>query len=92
MEVTGLGEEAAGYWSAMDRLEGAHRRAGLEIREQLEAQAEQSDLSQLDELGRLDFTLPEGGGALTAFRVEAVSPEIVRVPYTTVGWPIAAEF
>ena len=26
MEVTGLGAEAGGYWSAMDRLEGAHRR------------------------------------------------------------------
>ena len=64
---------------------------GLEIRQQLETQAEQADLSQLDELGRLDFTLSEGGGALTAFRVEAVSPDTVLVPYTTVGWPIEAE-
>jgi hypothetical protein len=91
MEVTGLGDQAAGYWSAMDHLEGAHRRAGLEIREQLEKQAEQADLSRLDELGRLDFTLAAGGGALTAFRVEAVSFETVRVPYTTIGWPIEAE-
>ena len=31
--------EAAKYWTAMGRLERAHRRAGHEIREQLEEQA-----------------------------------------------------
>jgi hypothetical protein len=85
-----LDGQAAQYWEAMARLESAHRRAGHEIRDQLERQARTADLTALEEEGRADFSLPQGGGALTAFRVEEISPEIVAVPYQHLGDPFEA--
>jgi hypothetical protein len=90
LRVLGLETEAEKYWKAMGRLVRAHRRAGHEIREQLEEQAENADLTLLEEKGRADFTLPQGGGALTAFRVEEISPDIVAVPYQHLGDPFEA--
>jgi hypothetical protein len=90
MRAIGLESEGDKYWSAMGRLDRAHRRAGREIREQLEEQAEKADLTLLEEQGRADFTLSQGGGALTAFRVEEVSPEVVAVPYQQLGDPFEA--
>jgi hypothetical protein len=90
MRAIGLEGEAAKYWTAMGRLDRAHRRAGREIREQLEEQARTADLTALEEEGRADFSLPQGGGALTAFRVEEVSPEVVAVPYQHLGDPFEA--
>jgi hypothetical protein len=90
MRAIGLASEADKYWSAMGRLDGAHRRAGRQIREQLEEQAENADLAVLEEQGRADFTLSQGGGALTAFRVEEVSPQVVAVPYQQLGDPFEA--
>lgn len=90
MRAIELEGQAAQYWKAMAKLESAHRRAGHEIREQLEMQARTADLTALEEEGRADFSLPQGGGALTAFRVEEVSPEIVAVPYQHLGDPFEA--
>jgi hypothetical protein len=90
MRAVGLEDEAASYWKAMSRLEQAHRRAGHEIREQLEQQAQKADLTALEDHGRADFSLPQGGGALTAFRVEEVSPDVVSVPYQHLGDPFDA--
>jgi hypothetical protein len=87
MRVIGLEANAGKVWSAMGTLERAHRKAGHEIREQLEEQVEKADLTLLAERGRADFTLPQGGGALTAFRVEEVSPDVVAVPYQHLGDP-----
>jgi hypothetical protein len=90
MRTIGLEGQAAKYWTAMGRLESAHRRAGHEIREQLEEQARTADLTALEEEGRADFSLPQGGGALTAFRVDEVSPDVVAVPYQHLGDPFEA--
>jgi hypothetical protein len=89
MRTIGLEAEATEFWKAMGRLDGAHLRAGQAIRDQLEEEAENADLSLLEEQGRTDFTLAQGGGTLTAFRVEEVSPEIVSVPYQQLGDPFA---
>lgn len=90
MRVVGLESEAGKMWTAMGKLDRAHRRAGREIREQLEKQARKADLTALEEQGRADFSLPQGGGALTAFRVEEVSPDVVSVPYQHLGDPFEA--
>jgi hypothetical protein len=87
MRLIDLDGQERAYWNAMGRLDGAHRRAGFKIRDQLEEQAEQGDLVELQTKGTLDFTLPDGGGALTAFRVEDVSPQTYRVPYQQLGEP-----
>jgi hypothetical protein len=90
MRTAGLEADAAKFWKAMGKLDRAHRRAGREIREQLEEQARKADLTALEEQGRADFSLPEGGGALTAFRVEEVSSDVVSVPYQHLGDPFEA--
>ena len=87
MKVTGLAEEADAYWKAMGALEAAHRRAGFEIRERLEQQAEAADLGSLETYGMADFSLPEGGGALTAYRVDEVSPTTAAIPEQQLGRP-----
>jgi hypothetical protein len=88
MRTLGLESDATKYWKLMGELDSAHRRAGFEIREQLEDQVEASDLSLLEADGRADFTLPQGGGALTAFRVEEISAETARVPEQHLGQPM----
>src|SRR5207248_7601839 len=58
MKFVGLASEAERYWAAMGKLDEAHQRAGFEIRKQLNQQAATEDLSNLDEEGGIDFTLP----------------------------------
>ena len=88
MRTLGLESDSMKYWNLMGELDSAHRKAGFEIREQLEDQVEASDLSVLEAMGRADFTLPQGGGALTAFRVEEISPDTARVPEQQLGNPM----
>jgi hypothetical protein len=73
----------------MGNLDAAHLRAGQAIRRQLEEQAEVADLSTLERTGTLDFSLPEGGGALSAYRIEEISPTVVSVPEQHIGHPFA---
>ena len=87
MDLVGLRGEARMYWNAMGVLHEAHQRAGHEIRRQLEDVVERTDLDELDTNGLLDFTLEAGGGTLTAFRVEDVSPQTHEVPYQRLGEP-----
>lgn len=88
MRTLGLESDSTKYWNLMGELDSAHRKAGFEIREQLEDQVEASDLSVLEAIGRADFTLPQGGGALTAFRVEEISPDTARVPEQQLSNPM----
>lgn len=92
MRLVGLEDQERTYWNAMGRLDQAHRRAGFRIRDQLEQEAERADLVELQSSGRLDFTLPDGGGALTAFRVEDISPQTYTVPYQQLGEPFRPRF
>jgi hypothetical protein len=92
MSLIGEQGEDRTYWNAMGRLDQAHRRAGFKIRDQLEAEAERADLLELQATGWLDFKLPDGGGALTAFRVEDISPQTFDVPYQQLGEPFRPRF
>ena len=92
MRLTGLENQKLAYWNAMGKLDRAHRRAGFKIRDELEKEAERADLVELQTRGTLDFTLPVGGGALTAFRVEDISPQTYTVPYQQLGDPFRPRF
>jgi hypothetical protein len=92
IRLAGLVGEERAYWNAMGKLDHAHRRAGFKIRDELEQEAEKADLVELQTKGTLDFTLPDGGGTLTAFRVEDISPQTYAVPYQQLGEPFRPRF
>lgn len=88
MRLVGLGDRADEYWDMMGQIDRAHRLAGFRIRRQLIRQLEHLDLNQLERTGKLDITLPDlEGGALTAFRVVDVSPEVHTISGYRVGHP-----
>jgi hypothetical protein len=87
MRLIGLEDEEADYWQAMGVLHRAHTRAGAAIRTRLEKEAELADFSELEVAGRIDFTLPQGGGVLTAFRIEDIGSDIANVPSSQLNVP-----
>jgi hypothetical protein len=87
MRLVGLADEEAKYWQAMGVLQRAHTRAGAAIRTRLEREVEAADFSKLEMAGTIDFTLPQGGGVLTAFRIEDVGSDIVHVPSAQLNEP-----
>jgi hypothetical protein len=91
MQVTGLTAQADRYWTGMATLESAHRKAGFAIRDRLEAEAEAADLDTLERAGMANFSLPEGGGALTAYRIEEIAASTVAVGEQHIGDPIKAD-
>jgi hypothetical protein len=75
MDYLDLGDRAAVIWTAMGEIVDAHRKAGHEVRRQLEQAFEQADLDDLLQTGRLDVSLEAlEAGMLSAIRVEARSP------------------
>jgi hypothetical protein len=79
--IVGLGDQTQDYWNSMESIARYHQRAGQQIRRQLLRKLQTTDLTDLERLGRLDISLPEGGtGALTAFRIIAVeeTPRLVN--------------
>jgi hypothetical protein len=91
MKVVGWAERANEVWKAMGSLDAAHHRAGKEIREMLEEAAEKTDISDLEHMGQFHFTLPIGGGALTAFRVDETPSETVRIREQLLSRPFRTE-
>jgi hypothetical protein len=88
MRVTGLESEAEEYWSAMGKIVKAHHRAGKQIRDALLDQVRQTDLRKLERLGQMEVDLPGAqSGSLTAYRVEAVLPDLVSVRWNRIGRP-----
>ena len=79
-KVIGLAEDADRYWSMMEVIDRAHRRAGRLIRRRLLEQVQRADLSSLLTDGRQDFELPGevGGGSLMAIRIVALSSDVVE--------------
>ena len=76
----------------MKRINGAHHKAGFEIRNSLLEQAKDLDMETLHKQGRMDFKLSsDDQGGLTAFRVESVLPETLEVPYSRIGHPFKLE-
>ena len=79
-------------WEEMGRIVSAHRQAGQHVRSVLIRRMEKADLTSLEADGRLDFEAPDlGGGTLTVFRVEEVSPEPRLIPENRVDRPFALE-
>jgi hypothetical protein len=82
----GLGEEVERMWRNVEELRSAHRRAGAEIRDLLVAELTRLGADALEGRSRMDITLSApGAGALTAFRLAALSPGVHRVPAGQLG-------
>ena len=79
MGYVGLTGRADEIWGQMGRLDSAHRRAGQRIRRMLLRQVREADPAEINREGLMDFELGDDyAGVLTAFRVEAKSPDIVE--------------
>jgi hypothetical protein len=84
--VAGLTGREDEFWSAMGELHSAHIHAGHRIGELLREAVASADLSSLQEDGRADIALQDNrAGSLSALRVEAISPDRVRVPQHALG-------
>lgn len=82
MRLIGLENLTREYWNSMEMIARYHQRAGQQIRRQLLRKLRDTDLTDLERLGRLDISLPEAGtGALTAFRIVAIeeTPRLINV-------------
>ena len=103
LSLGGLDDQRDDFWQTMDLIDRAHSRAGQEIRRRLLAEVRQADRGELIKHGRLEFELEEGGGSLTAFRVEDVRRErrrtvqdgsrskTYRVQFPETGWDPARD-
>lgn len=88
MQLVGLGDKAKECWEIMGMIDTAHRKAGHHIRKLLLRKVHESDLDELQRLGKMDFELSEvDSGSLTAFRVRDVSNEIMKVSVSLLGHP-----
>jgi hypothetical protein len=79
--VIGIGDEANRLWQDMDRIDQAHRRAGLRVRALLHREIQKGDTRDLERSGWQDYDVEEieGEGSLRVARVEARGPDVVRV-------------
>jgi hypothetical protein len=79
--VIGVGDEASRLWQDMDRIDQAHRRAGLRVRALLHHEIQKGDTRDLERRGWQDYDVEEieGEGSLRVARVEARGPDVVRV-------------
>ena len=79
--VIGMGGEADRLWQDMDRIDQAHRRAGLRVRKLLHREIQKGDTRDLERRGWQDYDVEEieGEGSLRVARVEARAPDVVRV-------------
>lgn len=88
MQLVGLGDRAKECWEIMGMIDTAHRKAGHYIRKLLLKKVLESDLDELQRLGKMEFELSEvDSGSLTAFRVRNVSSEIMKAPVSVLGHP-----
>jgi hypothetical protein len=92
MRLVELETEAPQLWGDMGIIVSAHRQAGQQVRAVLIRRMEKADLTRLETEGRLDFEAPDlGGGTLTVFRIEEVSPEPRLIPDHRVDRPFRLE-
>jgi hypothetical protein len=88
MKLVGLEQKAKECWDIMGMIDTAHRKAGHYIRKLLLKKVLESDLDELQRLGKMDFEISEAGsGSLTAFRVLNVSHEIMKSSVALLGHP-----
>jgi hypothetical protein len=83
LRYVGLADLEEQSWAAACEIDKAHRWAGQHIRSLLLQKITNTDLSDLERNGRMDFELSQAdGGSLTAFRVQNILPETVTVPHS----------
>ncbi|MBZ0319097.1 MAG: hypothetical protein K8L91_21965 [Anaerolineae bacterium] len=88
MKIIEMEADAEHYWKMMGLINRAHRSAGFKIRDLLIEQVRDIDVDLLHKQGRVDFKISDDDdGGLTAFRVESVMKEKVRIPYSRLGQP-----
>lgn len=93
MGYVGLGDRADAIWGQMGHLDSAHRKAGQRIRRMLLRRVRDADPAEINREGVMDFELGDAyAGVLTAFRVEARSPDIIEeVPGNSIRIPFRLE-
>lgn len=90
--LVGMSDEVDDLWRITLAIRRAHVRAGATIRRQLIEKVRTSDLTELEQRGRMDFELPDiEGGRLTAFRIEGRSSSTQLVPSRRVERLLKAE-
>ena len=88
MQLVGLCDKAKECWEIMGMIDTAHRKAGHHIRKLLLRKVLESDLDELQRLGKMEFELSEvDSGSLTAFRVRNISNEIMKASVSLLGHP-----
>jgi hypothetical protein len=79
-----IGEEARTeeIWAAMEKLHGAHMRAGNQVRQRLLDEIARSESTELLRTGWADYDAEEieGEGALRVARIVGIGPEVEEVP------------
>ncbi len=89
MRLTGLAERFEEFWTTMELIDGAHRKAGHLIRQQLLTKVRNTDLHDLEKLGKMDFELSGAEGVhLTAIRIESVHPQTFEIDVAKLGHPV----
>lgn len=92
LRFVGLGDRVNEFHEAAGVLDSAHKKAGKHIRGLLIEQVRNSDLLQLERLGRINFELPEAdGGRMTAFRVVDIAPDPIMVATEILARPFELE-
>jgi hypothetical protein len=81
LKFIGLRDRCNEFYEAAYLLDTAHRSAGKHIRKLLLQEVCNADLTQLEQLGSMEFELEQAeGGSMTAFRVVDIAPGIHNVP------------
>lgn len=93
MGYVGLGDRADAIWDQMGHLDRYHRKAGQRIRRMLLRQVRDADPAEINREGVMDFELSDDyASVLTAFRVEARSPDVIEeVPGSSIRAPFRLE-
>ena len=95
LNFVGLGDRLNQFYEATSLIDSTHRSAGKHIRKLLLQRVCQSDLHQLERLGKMNFELSEvDGGSITAFRVIDINQEHIIVPASKIAhpFPVDSEF
>ncbi len=86
LKFVGLGDRFNEFNEVAYLLAQAHRSAGKHIRKLLLQKVSNSDLTQLEQLGSMEFELEKADeGSMAAFRVVDSSPEIHNIPVSQTG-------
>lgn len=90
LQITGLSSDDEKYMKNAEMILTAHRQAGGHIRKLLLDQIGKKDIKQLKESGTMVFQLPgiDTGASMTAFRIEQVLQENLRVPAHRLHHPV----